>query len=508
MDKMELNEIRARLKALKFNHKEDKKARKERILKQGFKAFVFEYFAHHINFIKKESSLFRNFIYDNIEKLEKTSKHLCFKAYRGSAKTTLLVRLWTIYSLLSNKKQYAIIISSTLDIASESIATIKTELEENAKLINDFEIKLGDEWTSEAIVFISGGEYKKIKAFGAGKKIRGTNYLGKRPDLIICDDIENDENVESKTQRDKLYKWFNKAILKLVARTTENYLYLVVGTILHQDSLLNRLNDDKRFLIYDFPLVLNFPDSLDLIDKNNILKDDLRGFKIDDENLNKIEILKEYFADTSSFYSEYQNKALSSETAIFNEYKVIEKEQDFDLVVLGIDPALGKAKGDYFAIAELKRIEKNKFHLKASGYKISPSKMIDVILKLYIKYLSLGKVVKIAIETIAFQEFFKDKLKEEALKLGIVLSVCELKNKVTKELRIDSLAPYINDGTILIDSNSNLLVEEMLTYPKAAHDDLLDASEMAFRIASSAGSADYKAINRLLSKKKFKKGFL
>ncbi|EPE8819139.1 phage terminase large subunit [Campylobacter jejuni] len=508
MDKLEINEIKSRLKALKFNHKEDKNLRRDRILKQGFKAFVFEYFPHHINFIKKESSNFRNFIYDNIDELEKKNNHLCFKAYRGSAKTTLLVRLFTLYSLLSNKKQYALIISSTLDIASESIASLKTELEENAKLINDFEIKLGDEWTSEAIVFTSFKIHKKIKAFGSGKKIRGTNYLGKRPDLIICDDIENDENVESKTQRDKLYKWFNKAILKLVARTQENYLYLVVGTILHQDSLLNRLNDDKRFLIYDFPLVLSFPDKLDLIDKNNILKSDLKGFKLDDENLNKIEILKEYFADTQSFFSEYQNKALSTENAIFSEYKIIEKEQDFDLVVLGIDPALGKAKGDYFAIAELKKVDKNKFHLKASGYKISPSKMIDVILKLYIKYLSLGKIVKIAIETIAFQEFFKDKLKEEALKLGIILSICELKNKVAKELRIDSLAPYINDGTILIDNNSNLLIEEILTYPKAAHDDLLDASEMAFRIACSAANADYKAINRILSKRKIKKGFL
>lgn len=156
--------------------------------------------------------------------------------------------------------------------------------------------------------------------------------------------------------------------------------------------------------------------------------------------------------------------------------------------------ALGKAKGDYFAIAELLRYEKNKFFLKGTGYKISPSKMIDTILRIYIKYLTLGVSVKIAIETIAFQEFFKDKLKEEALKKGIILSVCELKNKVAKELRIDSLAPYINDSTIIIDSNSHLLIEELLSYPKAAHDDLLDTSEMAFRVASYAGLAVLKQL--------------
>ncbi|HBD9122728.1 TPA: hypothetical protein KLC21_000747, partial [Campylobacter jejuni] len=48
MDKLEINEIKSRLKALKFNHKEDKNLRRDRILKQGFKAFVFEYFPHHI----------------------------------------------------------------------------------------------------------------------------------------------------------------------------------------------------------------------------------------------------------------------------------------------------------------------------------------------------------------------------------------------------------------------------------------------------------------------------
>lgn len=508
MDKLELSEISARLKALNFVKDGDKKERVRRIQKNGFKAFVFEYFSHHINFIKKESSIFRNFIYKNIDNLSKNNHHLCFKAYRGSAKTTLLIRLYTLYCLILDLKDYALIISSTLDLASESIATLKTELEDNAKLIYDFDIKKGDEWTSEGLTFSVGQAHKKIKAFGSGKKIRGTNYLGKRPDLILCDDIENDENIESKTQRDKLYKWFNKAILKLVARTEKNYLYLIAGTILHQDSLLNRLSEDKRFVIFDFPLVLNFPYNLDNIDKNNIKESDLIGFKLDDENLNKIEILKEYFADKESFYSEYQNKALNTENAIFSDFKSSDKVPNFDFVVLGIDPALGKSKGDYFAIAELLRYEKNKFFLKGTGYKISPSKMIDTILRIYIKYLTLGVSVKIAIETIAFQEFFKDKLKEEALKKGIILSVCELKNKVAKELRIDSLAPYINDSTIIIDSNSHLLIEELLSYPKAAHDDLLDASEMAFRVASYAGLADYKAINRLMKNKKFKKGFL
>lgn len=55
MDRLELGVLKARLKSLKFNHKEDKKARVKRVLEGGFKAFVFEYFPHHINFIQKKA---------------------------------------------------------------------------------------------------------------------------------------------------------------------------------------------------------------------------------------------------------------------------------------------------------------------------------------------------------------------------------------------------------------------------------------------------------------------
>ena len=166
---------------------------------------------------------------------------------------------------------------------------------------------------------------------------------------------------------------------------------------------------------------------------------------------------------------------------------------------IGVDPALGKAKGDYFALTLLGRLE-NKFYASSQGYKIKPDEMIKKIINLYMKH--FHKMPTIAIETIAFQEFFKDRLKAEALKKGLHLRVKELKNKITKELRIDALSPYICDGTISIDENSHLLIEELQTYPKAPHDDLLDSLEMAFRIASSAAMTDYKAINRIMSKKR------
>lgn len=501
---MDKAKLKNKLLSLAFLESKDKDKRLATIKSGGFKAFVFTYFPHQINYITKETSDFRNFVYKNIDKLD--DKYLLFKVYRGGAKTTLLGRLYVLYSLLTHKKSYCIYVSSTLDIASESIAMMKNELEDNALLIHDFDIVIGNEWMRDSISFSVDKQPKKIKAFGAGKKIRGTNYLGKRPDLIICDDIENDENVESKAQRDKLFDWFNKAILKLVARTNKDYLYLVIGTILHSDSLLNRLSQ-SLFKTYDFPLVKKFPSNIDSINPKNIKENDIKDMLLDDESLDKIAILKEYFTNKESFYSEYQNKPLNTTNAIFSNFQLAELGS-YDFVYIGIDPALGKAKGDYFAVAEIFRNDKNKFFLRARGYKLNPSKMIDVILDIYISHLKNGVGIKLAIETIAFQEFFKDKLKEKALNRGIILSVVELKNKIAKELRIDSLAPYINDGTIKVVPDCTLLEDELLTYPKSAHDDLLDASEMAFRLAYTSHRMDYNALNKVMKNKTFRRKFL
>ena len=122
-----------------------------------------------------------------------------------------------------------------------------------------------------------------------------------------------------------------------------------------------------------------------------------------------------------------------------------------DAYYIGLDPAMGKARGDYFGLAVLGKKDKQ-YYLDTKGYKLKPDVMIEKFMQLYLRLLLYGKPIKIAIETVAFQEFFKDKLKDEFAAKGISLSVCELKNSVAKELRLDALAPYVTDGTILINA--------------------------------------------------------
>lgn len=500
-NKKEVDEIRNLLKGLPLLNDKDK-IRRVNKAKKDFWYAVKTYFPHHIDNIVKETSEFRKFVYTNIEDIFATTNKASFEAYRGAAKSTVLTRLYTIWkTAIQNKKRHTVIISSTLDVSKETLDFIKTELEDNERLKADFDIQIGttfkNTWNEEEIIFKSSNLKFRIKVYGAGKKIRGANWLGFRPDLIICDDIEDDEAVESKKQRDKLWNWFTKAILKLPARKDRTYTLIVVGTRLHHDGFLAKLEKRNDFKNFSFPLVVKFPDNLDdLVDENSITKEVIKDTIIDDTTLDIKDILLDYLEDRESFMSELQNQPLSKDGLTFS-YTTFEEMPHCDTYSIGVDPALGKAKGDYFGVTVLGySFYAKKFYATTKMYKIKATLMIDKLIETYNEVAKFGRPIKIAIEEVQFQEFFKDVLDDKAKELGIHLPIVPIRNGVNKELRIDGLAPLVNKGDILINKKSLLLIDELDTYPKAPHDDGLDSLEMAYRIAKKS-AFNYTLVNRV-----------
>lgn len=458
------------------------KSRPQRVKESRNSLFymVKTYFQHHIGDTKKETSYFRNYIHQNIDKIIKEHKTALFTAYRGAAKTTTITNFFVLWEVIKKTRKYIVIISASNTLAVSILELIKTELEDNINLKSDFNIEIVTSRVNDIIVKVDG-ELLKIEAFGAGAKLRGTRFLSYRPDLIILDDIENDENVLSKAYRDKLENWYKKAVKKLPGMKTK-YNIIIVGTILHYDSVLSRIKENTYNI--NFPLVREFAD-------------DYKSWVLDDNSLDIEDIYEEYKEDKASFMQERQNIPISSDELLFGKYKTYELMPKCDFYSIALDPSMGKKNGDYFAIAILGfKKDENRFYAKVYGYKQNPMYLIPKILKLYMHYDSVARTI-ISVETIAYQEFFKDVLKKEASKVGIFLNIKEYKNSVSKDLRLQGLAPLIQDETILIDINDDLLIEEMMTYPKSPHDDLLDALEMAYRNFKSGGRVDYKMIERV-----------
>ena len=166
-------------------------------------------------------------------------RYVAIAAPRRHAKTTAITTTYTLACLLFRERSYALIVSDTVTQAVQFLGDIKRELLNNDQLRSLFKIK---EFVKDAdddfICICEDGHMFRVQAKGSEQKVRGLKWNNKRPDLIVCDDLENDEIVMNKDRREKFRNWFFGALLPCISY---NGVVRYVGTILHNDALLERL---------------------------------------------------------------------------------------------------------------------------------------------------------------------------------------------------------------------------------------------------------------------------
>lgn len=168
---------------------------------------------------------------------------------RDHAKSTLITLCYVLFRMCVYKEPYSIIISDTYDQACEHIGNIFSELTTNEDLLAFYphvmlETHSVKRQEKNKIVtkrrqsdFITVGDLR-VRAFGAGMKVRGRRHKQFRPTLCLLDDLENDVDVENEESRGKLWSWLTSALIPAVARLGR---IVMIGTILHEDSILNRI---------------------------------------------------------------------------------------------------------------------------------------------------------------------------------------------------------------------------------------------------------------------------
>lgn len=160
-------------------------------------------------------------------------------AFRGSGKSTLVTLSYPLWAILGvQEKKHIIIFSKTEQLARQHFMNIKRELENNELLKRDLGPfkEISDEWGGSALVLTDYGA--RISFASEGQSVRGMRHNEHRPDLIICDDIEDLRSVQTKEARDKTYNWFASEVIPLGSKNTK---IMIVGNLLHEDSLLMRL---------------------------------------------------------------------------------------------------------------------------------------------------------------------------------------------------------------------------------------------------------------------------
>lgn len=427
-------------------------------------------------------------------------------APRGHAKSTTLTFKGTMHAVLYGYKQYPIILSDSSDQAEGFLENIRVEFEENGLIREDFGDLQGKVWRNNVILTASG---IKVEAIGSGKKIRGRKHRNWRPDLLVLDDIENDENVRTPEQRLKLSNWFNKA----VSKAGDDYTDIVyIGTLLHYDSLLAHTLSNPGYKSIKYKAVLAFSDAEDLWKQwediytdlsNDSHEEDARAFfeahreemlegtkVLWEEKLSYYDLMKMRVDEgEASFNSEEQNEPINPDDCLFqeewldyyNEAEVDFKDRNF--IFFGfVDPSLGKTKhSDFSAIITLAK------H-KATGYmyvydadieRRHPDRIIaDILEKERRLRRDFGKgYKKFGCETVQFQWFLKEELVKASAKAGLYLPVEEVPQTADKVLRIQTMQPDIKNKYIKFSRRHKRLLEQLLQFPMGAHDDGPDALE-------------------------------
>jgi len=150
--------------------------------------------------------------------------------------------------------------------------------------------------------------------------------------------------------------------------------------------------------------------------------------------------------------------------------------------VMGVDLAISeKTQADFFVICIAISDDRGKWHLKFErGHYLFP-KQVQAIIDAYERY----HPSYINIESVAYQQALSQHIMPEHPSIP-VRKIEQSKNKVQ---RIDSLAPFFEQGRIIIDKSdmtTNDFINEYINFPNAKHDDTLDSLEMAIRGTSRA----------------------
>jgi hypothetical protein len=237
--------------------------------------------------------------------------------------------------VLWRAEPYVILVGASEDLAIEHLGDIATELRENEELIAAFKIKefVQDQKTDIIVECVDGYQFRII-ARGAEQKIRGKKWRGRRPGLIVCDDLEDDEQVENRDRRKKFRRWFFRACKQALR---DGGKIRVHGTILHVDSLLNHLMRNRSWASVLYKAHKSFSNFSEILWEEKFPESRLRGIRQ--------EFIDE--GDSAGYSQEYLNDPRDNEDSYYQENWFVPMtpidREIFKRFGAGVDFAVSKA---------------------------------------------------------------------------------------------------------------------------------------------------------------------
>lgn len=374
-------------------------------------------------------------------------------AFREGAKSTLAEEALCGMALLRRFK-FGVIVGASYDRAVDRLTAIKHEIETNEDLIEIFGDQRGEKWGADDIILKNG---VRIIALGAGQKFRGLKHRDQRPDMCFVDDLEDEDNTATDTQREHLAKWVSRVLWPACRNARKR----VAGTPLHPKAWLEQMRKNSGWTFRVHPIVVpavsdpsqwthsQWPDRYPL------------------ERIKQIRDQYERDGDLQGFVQEYLCQSEEPALKPFQQRHIIKAPHipEWAPAMIICDPARtanpGKsARSGYIAISWVGA----KLYVRhAHGSYDMPSDILNELFRLD----EVFQPIHIGVEKDGLEQFLMQPLRLEMARRGRVLPLLPLNapRDKNKTAFIRGLQPFFEAGDIQLCGDFPELQQEILGFP-------------------------------------------
>lgn len=357
---------------------------------------------------------------------------------RGFSKTTLCKGAVT-YNMVTDSTFFGILIGATATHSETQVNDVKSQLESNEKLRagygNLVSTKADSEkWTSSEIQTKLGSI---LTARGRGGQVRGVTIDGKRPNLILMDDIEDEESIATSGQLKKTEDWVYGSVIPagqiMEGAVGQDYAQrplrvFNLGTLLGAECLVQTLTQDQQFGTVRFGAKL----------RNGKM---LWKFKLSAAGYDRMRARWQRNGKLAQFTREYDSLIRVSDEALFPETFHYVRTELSDLVAkaLALDPAISEdRRADHTALVVAARRHDGAlwFLDEWGGQGKTPTETLDA----FFEYQAKWNTMLNGIEAIQYQAALLFLAKEKMAKLQRFFVIQPIKAKKTSKVeRIEGM---------------------------------------------------------------------
>ena len=419
-------------------------------------------------------------------------KFVAICAPRGHSKSTTITITYTLAAALFRQRKYILIVADTESQASLFLGQIKQILYDSQEIHKLFGIKLNekgadfekDTETDIIVNFNDTGRFR-IVAKGAEQKLRGMLWDGQRPDMIVIDDLMNEELVANKDRRDKLRRWVYGS---LIPCRSERGIIRFVGTPMNLDDPLEALmpRESSRDTVVE-----------DLKIWSKRKKGMWVSVKYRAHNLDYSKLLwpqrktKAFFEELRQDFTEqgipevyaceYLCNPVDDSIRYFRKGDFLvmteeDKKKNKQFYITADLAISEKERADYTAIIVGGLDSNGQLHIvNCIRERLSGDEIVSTLMALHRVYNPLA----IGIEDTQISKALGPYLNRAMMESGVYMNIMMLKpHRQDKIQRARSIQARMRAGMVKFDKHADWwpqFEDECLTFPRAKHDDTVDA---------------------------------